>query len=333
MRRLAILLALSVAVPLHAGGFKKPYFGLTKPGSWAKYAVKDAHNGTSYTATYVRLPDAGGNMIFETTTEFPREANTPTNTTRFEVPATFDVAKNGISFAKYTVAASGWSPNGEVVPVSAGALERMHEQLPDYDSVVTFRGTENLSGRSVDRYTYVVSAPRGMRQSGELWLSDDVPFGLVREVSTSEYQGTVLAKSELTLTASGTSGGKAAPRPPEPAPLTLFDALVGGLIGIDAVVLDGGKRLQLEVVRTTGNPVRLWFPAGAVDLEIGDVVGVLRLQMPSERIVDVPFGGTAKFEIAQRPGRGVVAGGFRLREYKRKPMFSGEVKMGNVPGV
>jgi hypothetical protein len=77
----------------------------------------------------------------------------------------------------------------------------------NYAKLVSFKGTETVDGRAADHYAYAyatnfMNIPA--HTTGDLWLSDPVPFGLVKEVMvTRDKGGKVLTRIETVLVETG----------------------------------------------------------------------------------------------------------------------------------
>ena len=325
----ALLLAAVIAAPLHAA-FKKPYFAATKPGSWAKYDVKDTQNGFAYTLTYTRLPDEGKNIVLEVRAEFPPSMGAPMSITRYEVPSTFAFDRNGISFARAVTAVSTSTPDTEPSPLPAEVVATMTKETTDYAASAAFKASE----KDGDRYGYSFKGASGATDVGELVLSDKVPFGLVRHTATyKDAEGKTTAVTQYVLTDSGTSAPAAPParKPAETAELSLQDALMKELVDAEVVVLDEGKRLQLTLGNGGEQPVKIHLKKGSFDLVAADPIELLQLAFTeNDMVIEVPTNEKTVIEVAQRPGRAVVDGKFRLLAYQGQPLFTGSVTMGRL---
>jgi hypothetical protein len=206
MRRIAVLLfVLAAALPLTAA-FRKPYFANTTPGTWAKYDVRDTHNKNAYSMTYRRLADDGDLLGVEIQADFP--ASSPggpmSSITRYAVASTFGWDRNAITFPRYAKSIVAGIAGGELTPLPPQAIEMVTKEVTDYGASSTFKATETVGGKQVDRYTYSFTAPSGSNESGELWLSDQVPFGIVKQTATmKDAEGKIVATMEYTLADSG----------------------------------------------------------------------------------------------------------------------------------
>ena len=204
MRRSAIVAALAVAVPFGvAAEWKKAYFGATKPGSWAKYELK-ASTGPNSTSTVTRLADADGRVRIEEHTEFGGGL-TPPSTVVYEMAPGFEVDRDLIDFPKALVAMTSAAGDDKPEPMPAAAIASIKQMMPQYAPTATFRAAETVGAKRCDRYTYSIPADAAGRvETGDLWLSDAVPFGLVKKTSTTkDTAGNVLYTTEQTLVNSG----------------------------------------------------------------------------------------------------------------------------------
>lgn len=210
MRKAGTLTVLIALVPAfsaaHGGALKKAYFAKTRPGAWATYRMVD-EKGVSTRMTYERLPDEGGRARIDVLLEFtsgPHKGVWTRNS--YVLKPGFPVERNALSCAghavKVTIEAMGRAP----VEVPVAKLRNLAAGMTDYDRVAVFRGTESVAGRECDRYTYVhtLSPPGKDTLSGEVWLSETVPFGMVKEITqVKDAAGKLKGRTETVLVDSG----------------------------------------------------------------------------------------------------------------------------------
>jgi hypothetical protein len=111
------------------------------------------------------------------------------------------------------VASSGGSAPAEYPKATMKAIA---EGMTNYAAIVTFKGTETVDGKRCDRYGYeyegsYMNIPA--TTTGDLWLSDAVPFGLVKDVMTMrDAAGKTLTRIETVLVETGEGARTALPR-------------------------------------------------------------------------------------------------------------------------
>ncbi len=204
---LAALLAFAVGAAAGEAGFKKPYFGATKPGSFAKLKSTD-DKGAVTEYTYARLPDQKGEAWLETGMAIVSgQFKGTSSVTSCLMPAAFPLESDAIDFqghARRCVASTG---GGQPIEYPASTIKAILDGGTNYAKLVSFKGTETVDGRTADHYTYAdatnfMNVPA--HTTGDLWVSEAVPFGVVREVMTTrDKAGKVLTKSEIVLVATG----------------------------------------------------------------------------------------------------------------------------------
>lgn len=212
---LAIVLASgSWSAAADAPGFKKPYFGATKPGTFAHQKSTD-EKGALTEYTYSRLEDMAGERVIELRYEtLTGKFKGSKSITACLVPAAFALESDAIDFqahARRCVAGVGGAPT-EYPPDTMKAIA---SSMTNYAAIATFKGTETVAGKPADRYGYeykstYMNVPA--TTTGDLWLSDAVPFGLVKEVMTMKSaSGKVLTRIETVLADSGEGAHTALP--------------------------------------------------------------------------------------------------------------------------
>jgi hypothetical protein len=216
MRRTLALLLLSLTMtPLaSAAGWKKSYFGATKPGTWARYA-----DHTSYlmnidvatTMTMTRLSDEDSQPRIEMKV-LDSDGKNPW-LVLFTLKRGFAVDRDLIDFGPAIVAAV--HGEGETQkPLDAATVAEMVKRMREYGPAAVFKGRETIDGKKVDRYAYTLTHPGGSVETGVLWLSDTVPFGVVRHTySIKQKSGKISTTSERKLVASGSDADTQATKP------------------------------------------------------------------------------------------------------------------------
>jgi hypothetical protein len=201
MRSTALSLSLFVLIPLTAGAdWKKPYFGATHVGSWASYETKASAGAPSVT-TSSRLEDRNGRVRLEDRTTYPGKEYPPSGQ-RYELGPGFNLDRDLLDFAKSLVASSSSTGGAAFQPVPAASVQTMKDAATRYGTVAVFVKTETVNGKECDQYTYSVRNEAAKQiEAGEFWLSDAVPFGLVKRTLTNKDEsGHVTWRMEQILT-------------------------------------------------------------------------------------------------------------------------------------
>ena len=204
--------------------WKKPYFGATPAGSWATYTTKTSTGAPSVT-TSARLADSNGRVRLEDRTAYPGNEYPP-SAQRFEMVPGFDFRRDLLDFARSLAAFSSSMNGGAFQPMPADAVRTMKDMATPFGTIAVFVKVEAVDGKECDYYTYSTkSQAAGQVETGELWLSDAVPFGLVRRTSiTKDQSGGVVWSLEQKLTDFGvtpkptTAAKPVAPKAPTKKP-------------------------------------------------------------------------------------------------------------------
>lgn len=213
----ALVLAASAAVPAaEPRGFKKPHFGATEVGTFARHKATD-ETGAVNEYTYARLEDVAGERVIELRYRaLSGEFAGTQSLTACLVPAAFPLADDALDFqihARRCVA--GTDAKTKPTEYPAATMKAIAQGMNDYRALVTWKGTETVDGRQADRYGYTYKGNfRNVpaTTTGDLWLSDAVPFGLVKEVMvTRDASGTQLTRIETVLSEKGTGSTTALP--------------------------------------------------------------------------------------------------------------------------
>lgn len=340
---LAILFALIVTA--RGGELRKSYFEATKPGAWSEYLLSSGEDSKS-TFVYQRQPDDNGHIVIELTVKIlagPGKDSKSKNT--YFMPPNFNLARDGLSFGKF-IERMSMSSGGLEMAVDKETLNQIRRSEKDFRGAVTYEATEKIDGRTCDRYAYSLR-PRGQvptKETGTLWLSDSVPFGIVRQVAeVFKQDGTKISGFEMQLQDSGVNQLLAEtqpkPNPPERAPaqptaVTLQDGYRTGKVGIEVEVAEGsaGRRLSLTLHNRTEAELTVSMRAGNVELEAGSPINTLRFSSSGAiRHRLPPDGRTSPMIVEQRGNRGINEGRCDLSVYQGKHLFSGSVTIGPLP--
>ncbi len=184
MRRTIVLVVLSFAISpfASAAGWKKAYFGATKPGTWARYVdhASDPADG-DMTVTQTRLVDDEGRPQIEL--KMDSNGKYPLVLNRYTLKSGFNVDRDLIDYGPAIVAAAGGDADTQTV-LDEATVKLLAENMPAYGPAAVFKGSEVIDGKKTDHYSYSIKRPGNSTESGDLWLSDAVPFGVVRNTFT-----------------------------------------------------------------------------------------------------------------------------------------------------
>jgi hypothetical protein len=215
MRRVlySFLLLLLVVSPLFADAWKKAYFGATPAGSWARYAETTPQ--MKMTTTMTRLEDEEGSARIELRMEFAENQYPPVQN-RYTLKKGFPLDRKLIDYMTEISGGAVVSGDTEPTVLDEVTIAAIVKSAAKYEPTAKFKGTETVEGRKADRYSYTIryespneSVP-STTETGDLWLSASVPFGVVKQSAvTKDDQGNVTMTYERVLVASGTSAEKA----------------------------------------------------------------------------------------------------------------------------
>ena len=338
---LVFLLAAGTLAGATPAGYKKAYSGATKPGTWVKYTMKMPGFPDS-TSTYTRLPDENGETRLEIRADFQGDAQASTSFSDYRLKAGA-LEKDALSFGPSILGLTIRATGGEPMEMEGAALENIRKAMPNYASAAKLVGTETVDGKSCDHYTYSLehAGTPAQVESGELWLSDAVPFGLVRQTGiTKELSGKITSQFELILTDSG-SGSAAATaasaetaKPAPPGPLTLADAFKKERVELSIEVLDEpgeGSRLRVVFKNKGESPLKLVIPAGSTALDVGTPIDTLNLESAAEKTLELgPGKSSLPIDLTQTGDYRPVKGRFVVSVYEGTQLFSGSVTMDHV---
>jgi hypothetical protein len=204
----ALLISASLISPAFAA-WKKPYFGSTPAGSWARYSDSASMPAMKMTTTMKRLDDEDGSARVELLVEFADSQYPPVHN-NYTLRKGFPLDRKLIDYMGEIQGGSIASGEAEAMVFDAATVEAIVKNSPKYEPTAKFKGTETIDGKKADHYTYTVryesqheSMP-STTETGELWLSDAVPFGLLKQTSvTKDDKGNVTQQYERVLLESG----------------------------------------------------------------------------------------------------------------------------------
>jgi hypothetical protein len=210
MRRFSVTLLLVFIAPLAlASGWKKAYFGAIGPGSWARYDDVSSPPDMKSTTTQTRLADQEGLARISLRMEFANNQYPPV-INEYTLESGFPIGHDLIDYMT-KISAGSASGGDSMMTFDANTIDAVRKNSVPYGPVVVFKSTETVGGRNCDRYSYTIKHPGDpvIIETGDLWMSDTVPFGIVKQTFTmKDSSGKVTSKFERNLIASGDDGNK-----------------------------------------------------------------------------------------------------------------------------
>jgi hypothetical protein len=341
VRFVGVVLFVSVAVAW-SGELRKSYFQATKPGAWSAYLLTSGDASKS-TFTYQRRPDDNGQIVIELTVKLlSGRGKDSASRNSYLMPRGFNLERDGLSFGKF-IEKMSMSSSGMEMTVDDATLDQIRRAEKDFRGAVTFEATDTVDGRACDRYAYALRAggPVPANEKGTLWLSDSVPFGIVRQTAeVSRPDGSKISSFEMRLQDSGVDqlSAKALPKPEqstkapvEPSTVALPEGYRAGRVGIEVMVAEGssGRRLSLMLLNKTDAELTVTIRAGNTELRAGSPVNVLRFASADSITLQLPAKGRGgPVLVDQRGNRGINDGRCALSVYEGKLLFSGSVTIG-----
>jgi hypothetical protein len=339
----ASILSLNVVSAVAATGYQKAYFGATKPGSWAQYTMRvEGQPDMGYLST--RLPDEAGQQRVEVRIEYMSEGKLTSAYTGYALKAGYSLENDALGFGKALVSMSSRTPGTKPYVMPAAALDSARKTMPDYAASAQFVGTENIGGKVSDRYKYTQRHPGNPAQieTGEIWLNETVPFGLVKQKAmTKDESGKLVSQFDMLLVDSGVSTAadqaSAAKNPAKTAatgPVLLAEAFRKGQVELAVTIASDaskGRNLRVTFKNKGERPLRLTIPAGPTTLDVGTPLDKLRLEASAAKSLDIAPGATSPaVEMTQTGSRRAVQGSFVLSVYEGTPLYSGSVTVDTV---
>lgn len=220
MKKTALLLvALSVstgAAGADLSTLTKPYFAKTKPGTYVKWeqTTTDPKGKTSVVEmTIARLENEGEKVWIENRIDPKAGSKQKAGTTRFLLNPRFHPEKNPLDFVKYIERVVTQDDGQEAAEMPWEALRPLMQSVlgfVDFGSDIVEKGPDTVDGRTCDRFAmngrYEIKILfmnlRGTYES-DLWLSDAVPFGRVKEVDVVKDDKGKVTRTEWKLLGTG----------------------------------------------------------------------------------------------------------------------------------
>ncbi len=345
MNRLALALcvalcSIGIAAAADSPGYRKAYFGATKSGTFAQYVMK-IEGQPDIGSTVTRLPDENGQQRVEVRIEYQAAGTPSVAFTNYVLKAGYSLESDALGFGKALVAMSASSPGTPPTVMPAAVLDNARKTMPDYAASAVFIGTDNIGGKDSGHYRYVQRHPGNPEtiETGEIWLNETVPFGLVKQKAvTADANGKVVSRFEMLLV---DSGSRAAPASgadgvasKAAVPVALADAFRSGRVELAVSVLPAGgdgRTLSIGFRNKTDSVLRLAIPAGATNLDVGSPLETLKLVAPVATALEIAPGASSKpLPFSQAGTRRAIDGAFVVTVFEGTPLFSGSATMGSV---
>ncbi|MCU1349726.1 MAG: hypothetical protein JWO56_2756 [Acidobacteria bacterium] len=341
MRKLLLSLFLLLITPaLFGAGWKKAYFGATPPGSWARY--DDSAPQMKMTTTMTRLSDDDGSARIDLNVAFANDQYPPVRN-RYTLKHGFPLDRRLIDYMNEVEGGSIVSGEGEPTVLDAATVAAIVRSSPQLEPFATFKGTETVGGKQADRYGYTLhheGSPATI-ETGDVWLSAAVPFGLVKQSSvTKDGHGKVTTTYERLLVASGTKSPAASAEPaktaraaPKKTSHTLGEAYAAGLVDVSVTIVAGsrnGERAHLVIEKKDDERMTLIIPKGKTSLHVDIPLEDFVFELPAEKTFELGGNKAAELDVKQLGEQRAMDGHFKISTYEGTPLFSGSATVGWV---
>lgn len=205
MRKVPVIVLLLVIASTAAHAeWKKAYFGQTTVGSWATYKLKSTP-GPGSMLTSTRLPDRNGGVEIQDRNTYPGKES-PDSMQRYLVAPGFKVERDLLDYPTSVVSFTSSMDGTSFEPMPASVAKSMRDMATQFGKFAVFANVETVNEIACDHYAYTTKNAAGQTEKGDLWLSDTVPFGLVKRTATATDQsGKVAWTMEMLLVESGKS--------------------------------------------------------------------------------------------------------------------------------
>jgi len=223
MKRTPHLLALGLVMSLAAGAahadlskLKKAWFGGTKPGTYATWeqTTTDPKGKTSVVEmTMARLENEGETVWLEFRVVPKAGSKQKPSTTRYLLNPQFQPEKNPLDFVKYIERVIVQDDGKEAAEMPWEMVRPLMQNvlgMVDFGGDVAEKGPETVDGKACERFSmsgrYEVKilffSLKGTYES-EIWLSDSVPFGRVKETDVLKDDKGNVTRTDWKLIGSG----------------------------------------------------------------------------------------------------------------------------------
>jgi hypothetical protein len=338
MRRTFVLLVLSLAVcsMASAAGWNKSYFGATKPGTWARYIDHSADPANpDMTVTMTRLGDQEGQarieMIMDSAGKYPLVI------TRYTMKSGFNVERDLLDYGAAVVGGESGDNADALQALDAATASLIAGAMPVYGSHVVFKGSEVIDGKKTDRYSYAIDRPGPSVEAGDYWLSDSVPFGLVRNTFTlKEKDKTTKFERKLIASGSGAAVPASTPaKPPVKTSYTLKEAYDAGLIRIDAEVdpaTKNGEKVHISITlkEEAPSPLTIEVPKGKTTLHVDMPLDDFIIIVANAQTLSLTTDKRAELDVKQGGEQRALKGKFQITTFEGAPLWTGGATIGWV---
>ncbi|HEV7427469.1 MAG TPA: hypothetical protein VGQ46_13980 [Thermoanaerobaculia bacterium] len=334
MRRILVVLAVSLVISSSAvaAGWKKAYFGATKPGTWARYIDHSSDPANvDMTVTLTRLGDDEGRLQIQM--KMDSNGKYPLVLNRYTMKSGFDADHDLLDYGPAIVGGAGGDGDTQTA-LDANTIKLIAQNMPEYGPAVVFKGSEVIDGKKTDRYSYSIKRPGPSIEAGDYWLSDAVPFGVVRNAFTiTEGDKTTKFERKLIATGAGAVPASTAATPAKEAVFTLKEAYEEGLIRINATVDDAvknGDKVYLHITAKEEAPTQmtLTIPKGKTALHVEMPIDDFIIDSPSEKQLTLTSDRAVDIDVKQTGEQRVLKGTFQITTYEGQPLWTGSATVG-----
>jgi hypothetical protein len=205
--------------------------------------------------------------------------------------------------------------------------------VPPFAATATFKGTETVGGKLSDHYSYT-RAGDPYTETGDVWLNAGVPFGVVKQTTTTtDAAGKVMWTTESLLVSSGSKPVPAATTTATaPASMTLQAAYAAGLVVINVEIAASdkrGDRMQF-VLETAEKSLTVTMPAAATTLLVESPFATLAFRPATAQTFVLTPEKPATVAVNQLGEDRIVAGKFAISKFEGRPIFGGVITTGTV---
>jgi hypothetical protein len=336
MRHTVVLLVLSLVMSstASASGWKKSYFGATKPGTWARYLDHSSDPANvDMTVTMTRLGDDQGRAQIEM--KMDSNGKYPLVLSRYIIKSGFDLDRDLLDYGPSIVGGAGGDADTQTA-FDANTVKLVAANMPEYGPAVVFKGSEVIDGKKTDRYSYSIKRPGPSTENGDYWLSDAVPFGVVRNTFTIvEGEKTTKFERKLIATGAGPVPASTAATPAKEAVFTLKEAYEEGLIRIDGDVdasVKNGEKVHLHITakEEAPSPMTVTIPKGKTSLHVDMPLDDFIIDSPSAKPLTLTSDKGVDIDVKQTGEQRVLKGKFQMTTYEGQPLWTGSATIGPV---
>ena len=283
-----------------------------RPGAFAQYVMK-IEGQPDIGSTVTRLPDENGQQRVQVRIEYQAAGTPSVAFTDYVLKSGYSLESDALGYGKALVAMSSSAPGAKPTVMPAAVLDNARKTMPDYAASAVFVGTDNIGGKDSGHYRYVQRHPGNPEtiETGEIWLNETVPFGLVKQKAvTAEANGKVVSRFEMLLV---DSGNRAAPasaptawrrrrRRPRRARRRRSGAVGSSSPCPSCRPAATAGRLSIGFRNKTDSVLRLAIPAGATNLDVGSPLETLKLVAPVATALEIAPGATSKPVLLSQTG-------------------------------